>query len=221
MTTQTADHATRPFIDYAADIAAALGDGWTAEADADEYVSNRANRASLIHPDGRRLHLHRGGWRLEGRVRISPDWGDLRGYSRDDYDGGRWTNRANLEATVSAATAPAKAAKDIARRIVAPYTELRAELQAAKAEDERNRAAMVALAGDLAAVAGPLVHFHKPGRDRKPSGALALSAASGLYGDVEVSYGGESVRIDVRGLTPDDARAILALLRARRTGREG
>lgn len=179
-------------------VAAALGDGWAyvePEPDRDVWFATLRQGAGPAE-----LHVSE----REGRI----TWSAV--YPRDNLHQ-EHAPRDNAGGRLSITTAPGKpvdaTAKDVTRRLLVPYREqlVKCVAERDQANDyagrsERNAAALAALVGKEpnrrnSSVAERRISFYQDG---------------GAYGDVQVN--GDSVSIDLRSLTVEQAAAVLRLV---------
>ena len=176
------------------EIAAALGEGWTVEP-----VTSGHRAATLTGPDSQALTLCVD-WRHTDRLEIR---GDIpTPYDRRQYD------YRPAEITVSRDKGAAKIAADITRRLLPDYLpKLAASLEVERAHSEYVDS-VTNTAGYLETAAGrvlsPMTH-----RSSETSKEYSLRLSHG-YGNATVRA--DSVSLELNGITPDQARRILAIV---------
>lgn len=163
------------FLDTAAAIATALGQGWAAEPGYVQYTEH----ALLRHPDGQCLDLRSGNGshrRCEhGRVIVR---GGFNGLSR--Y--GTTTDRAHT-ITVAATRSPAEIARDIVRRLLPDYE---TDLAVCRTQDRAHRVTLTRRDATVAQVH----HILAPSRIIHEDHVSFGSSSGPMSGTVRVLYSG-------------------------------
>ena len=182
---------------YADAVAKALGDGWA-------YAQNRDADgkppwfATITRPDGAGLHLSRE-YRT-GRYQWSGTYPrDTKGQDHMPY------NATRPSITTSPDKAPEQAARDVTRRLLPEYLALLEQCQARVAQANDYATTTARNAAKLAAMLNTV-----PDERPRNGDACVRFHRGEYYGDVTVN--GESIRIDVRSLTVEQAARVLRVL---------
>ena len=208
---------TRTALDFAREILPQLGDGWRLDADTERAIAETdtftRHWTGVDNPRYPGASLSINTSHRDGRLVLTAD------YPRDwqPYILGR--GRVYRESITAAMTkSAAHIAADIQRRLLTAtdYLTRVAECQARKAASEVAQEAGEALALELASVVGAPIeasrsaHLDNPDNRRKfTHWPRAIEDYMGLRIEVTVAHGGERVDIDLRGLSADDARALV------------
>jgi len=194
------------------EVAAALGNGW-------QYVAQSS--LPLARRDGRDGWLQNGDMRIviaaDGRFNAKPGNGRFLGcvaLEMQDFANGRHHESAP-EINVNIFRPAATIANEIKRRLLPELTPYAAKIREAFDKQAAHDAKTVAASKLLIASAG---------KDKRGNDALQPNSRTGhepcevfryypdseLYGDVQVT--GESIKLEIRSLRPDEAAYILAYL---------
>jgi hypothetical protein len=211
MTTETT---ARPFRAYAADVAAALGAGWTVE----PPDPDRADECAILtSAEGDRLMLRRG-WNGRDKLTAWPYWDGLDKHSIRAYDpaSGRYIDPTTISINCAASGAPKATAGHIARRLMPDYRAVRAALEE-RAADHRDYIDRTEAARErLATIAGPLYDARDSTYRRQdtPRATASLWRPGGkMTGSITVKDRGAGASIAIDGLTFDEAAGLLVMLR--------
>lgn len=184
-------------------IATALGDGWTVDAPHD-------SGARLITPGGVRIWAnvetygaHKGKLHLTGGL---PDGAD---YSAGDY--GRHDDKSP-EIRVSMDRDPEAIARDITRRLADRACTYWTAVSERIASRTAAAGAREALARELAAIMGSDARERR--NDWEADLPPALAGEPYTYGGMVPNYGADSVTVEIRNATPDQARELARVIRA-------
>lgn len=168
----------------AAEVAPLLNGEWRDRSNPD-YAGG-----SITRDDGAELFLRIEGGRLTISGQYPVGW----------YQKGGRTEHFNIG--VSPGRGAAVIAREIERRLLPDYLPEFARVVQAIAEHDRQEAARDDVAGRLAKV------VNTSARD----GEFTLYRLPGnVYGNIRVGYGGDRVRVEISGLTPDQAEAVLRI----------
>lgn len=194
----------------AADVAAALGDGWGVETEWD------GSDPAIRHIDGRRLHIHAPQYphAMRGKITVSGDY---------PYRPGAYIEPGNrAEIGISASRGAVVIAREISRRLLPDYTERWLKVLAGNAEHAKSVSNLRAVEARFYAALGKpapddsgLPDWRKRERERDTRATIRMYG-DGLNGDVELSaYSGDrvSVSLELRSLSVETALELLALLR--------
>lgn len=178
-------------LPWAVAVAAELGEGWTAE------PGHYDDTANLVGPDGERVHVHVGGYLMEGRAELS--WS----ISPELKEHSHYNEATRKKITVSAEKAPALVAGDLTRRLLPGLARLVAQLAQRRFDSDRASAERATFLEDVTKVLGGEVLTYAVDRCR-----------FGNYRELptgEVRVMSDEVEMELR-LTREQARAVAQLL---------
>lgn len=186
----------------AVEIAAALGTDWHTE----DGQWTGGEDTYLCGPNGEQIHM------MVGRYRVAAGRAELTGSL--NHDGQRLYEHIPYGSklpsiTVSLAKSPQQIARDIERRLLPTYREIRTETLARKARSDQDELDRQGLAASLAAVLG--VESENPNTAKLYIG----SYGDPLHGDVSVRSASYEVEFSLRAspsLAIELAKAIAAVL---------
>jgi hypothetical protein len=133
---------------WAVAVAAELGDGWKAE------QRHYEDSAYLVGPDGERVHVHAGGYLMDGRVELS--WS----IPQELTEHSRHNEVTRKKITVSDQKPPFMVAKDLKRRLLPGLARLVAQLDDRRTTSDKANAERAAFLEEITKVlAGEVLQY--------------------------------------------------------------
>lgn len=114
-------------------------------------------------------------------------------------------------ANISKGRDPLKAARDLDRRLLAPYLVAHAEADAKRQDEFAGKAAAEACGADLAKAGGRRWSVDRASRDGG-NPTLYWSHSGRGWGNVRIAHGAQSTTLELHDLPPKVARGLLVLL---------
>jgi hypothetical protein len=171
----------------------------------------------LVHPtNGEKLYLSPQTWGAQkDTLNIS---GQYPTYS--DRKPVTFHNEPGPSINVGPTQSPAQVAKQINRRLLADYQQRLRRVRQAIEENEGWMNGVNQLHDQVAATLGPIgqVSSKRTGKESHPEVSIKSATGGGNYGSVHINSG-TSISLELHSMRPDDALALLALLRERREAR--